>query len=188
MKTFKEHIQEAAFNADDYLPTQDKNVELFLGRMQPIHLGHEAIIKKMKNPIVALVKGKASGANKERNPLTSKDQIKYLKKLFTSLDIIEVPTGFIPDIINHIRKEGKEVSVVYAGADRISGYKKMIDVYNKKLGDDQQMSVKFKETPRITSATTVRDAIRSDDFETFKSSMPKKLHSEWDSLKKILKS
>jgi predicted nucleotidyltransferase len=119
--------------------------------------------------------------------LSAKDQIKYLKKLFSSLDVLEVPTGFIPDIINAIRKDGKEVVTVYAGSDRIAGYKKMIDVYNKKLGDDQQMNVKFKKTPRVTSATTVRDAIRDDDIETFKKNMPKKLHSEWESLRKIIK-
>jgi FAD synthase len=187
LKTFKEHLNEAAFDPSSYLPTQDKTVELFLGRMQPVHLGHEAIIKKMKNPIVALVKGKASSEDKSRNPLSAKDQIKYLKKLFSSLDVLEVPTGFIPDIINAIRKDGKEVVTVYAGSDRIAGYKKMIDVYNKKLGDDQQMNVKFKKTPRVTSATTVRDAIRDDDIETFKKNMPKKLHSEWESLRKIIK-
>ena len=187
MISFKEHLEEAAFNASSFLPTQTKEVELFLGRMQPVHLGHEAIIKKMKNPVVALVKGKASSEDKERNPLSAKDQTKFLKKLFPSITIIEVPSGFVPDIINVLRKEGKEVTTVYAGSDRINQYKGMISGYNKKLGDDQQMIATVKETPRVTSATTVRNAVRDGDEETFKKNMPKKLHSEYEYLKTLVK-
>jgi len=187
MISFKEHLQEAAFNPSVFLPTQKKKVELFLGRMQPIHLGHEAIIKKMKNPVVALVKGKISSKDKERNPLSVKDQTRLLKKLFPSITIIEVPTGFVPDIINELRKKGLEVTTIYAGADRINSYKAMIDGYNKKLNDNQQMIAKVKETPRVTSATTVRKAIRDNDFETFKKNMPKKLYDEYDYLRKIIK-
>jgi len=49
------------------------------------------------------------------------------------------------------------------------------------------MEVKYKETPRITSATDVRNAIKSDDRETFEKLVPKKLHSEWDKLRKLVK-
>jgi len=187
MLTFKDYLEEAAFDASSFLPTQTKTVELFLGRMQPIHLGHEAIIKKMKNPVVALVKGKASGEDKSRNPLTAKDQKRFLKKLFPKIEIIEVPTGFVPDIINALRKDGMEVTTVYAGADRINSYKGMIAVYNKKLGEDQQMIATVKETPRITSATTVRDAVRAGDEDAFKQNMPVKLHGEYEYLRKLIK-
>lgn len=187
MKTFKEYLDEAAFDPSSFANTQDKKVELFLGRMQPVHLGHEAIIKKMKNPVVALVKGAASSKDKERNPLSAKDQTKFLKKLFPKLTIIEVPNGFVPDIINAIRKKGMEVSTVYAGDDRIAGYKGQIAGYNKKLNDDQQMIATVKETPRITSASTVRAAVRDGDEKAFQKNMPKKLHSEYEYLRTLIK-
>lgn len=188
MKEFKEFLAEAraVFDPTKYLPRQKKEVELYLGRFQPVHLGHIAIIKGMKNPVVALVKGAKSSEDKSKNPLDEKLQMKYLKKVFPKLDVVVVGTGYIPDIINEIRKTGKEPSAIYAGADRFKGYSGMIDSYNSRVDDDQKITVKMKETPRVTSATIVRNAVKDGDEETFLETMPKELHGEWDNLRKII--
>lgn len=164
---------------------QDKSAELFLGRMQPVHIGHKKIIDSMKNPFIAIVKGSKSSEDKSKNPLDFNEQKRLLKKI-SNAQIIEVSVGYIPEIIKDIRLKGFEVDVVYAGADRIEGYKKQIDAINKKLEDNKQIKVTFKETERVTSATTVRTAIRSGDAATFKKVMPKELHNEFDHLRKLL--
>lgn len=169
-----------------FLTKQSQFVELFLGRMQPVHKGHQAIIKGMKNPIVALVKGAKSSQDKSKNPLDANYQVKLLKKLNPNLKVIIVPTGYIPDIINEIRKEGFEVSKIYAGSDRFKGYQGQISGYNKRVEEDQQIDVTYQETPRVTSASDVRNSIKSDDFALFKTLMPKQLHTEWDNLKKLI--
>lgn len=188
MKTFTDFVLYLeAIDPDKYEEkATKKQVSLFLGRMQPIHNGHDAIIKMMKNPVVVLVKGKKSSEDKARNPFDEKYQTKLIKMLNPKVEVTTASTGYIPDMVNDFRKRGMEVVEVYAGADRINTYKKMIESFNKQMPPEKQISAKFKETPRVTSATTVRNAIRSDDMETFKANVPKKLWPEYEKMKKIL--
>jgi len=195
LQTFSEWYEEIGHKLSDLEKIEEQfdpmsipekrphTAELFLGRMQPIHLGHIKIIKKMKNPIVVLVKGKKSSADKDRNPLSAEEQIRLLKKVFPKIRIIVAPTGYLPDIFSDLRENsGTEVVKVYSGADRISGYKRQIDSINKKLPSRRQFDVQFEETPRFTSATKVREAIRSDNEEEFRKLMPKELWDEFEHL------
>ena len=185
MINFKTFISEA-LNPEDFLDRQDKEVDLFSGRMQPIHKGHEAILKSMNNPVVALVKGKKSSEDKVRNPLSAEYQEKLIKKLLPGVKVIIVDTGYIPEINNELRKEGLETIRIYAGEDRFKGYQGQIKSFNSQMPEEKQMSVTYKKTERLASATDVRNAIKSDDIEAFKSLMPKKLHKEWDDMRKLI--
>ena len=187
MKSFKHFLSiYEAINPDNYELRKNKICSLFLGRMQPIHNGHDAIIKMMKNPVVVLVKGASSSKDKSRNPFDEKYQTKLINMLNPSVEVVVAKTGYIPDMVNDLRKQGKEVIEVLAGDDRIGSYQKQIDSFNKQMPDEKQIQAKFKTTPRVTSATTVRNAIRSDDIETFKKNVPQKLWGEWEKMKKIL--
>lgn len=161
-----------------------KPVELFLGRLQPPHNGHKKIIDGMKNPIVVIVKGKKSGTDAERNPLDEEYQKKLMEMIFPGLEISISPNGFIPGILGYMRKNGKEVTKIYAGADRIASYKEAIDRANEKMPEDQRYHVTFQETERVTSATAVRNAIKSGDKETFKKLVPSAIWGEWNTLRK----
>lgn len=164
-------------------PKQNEKVDVFLGRLQPIHKGHFFIIKKMKNPIIVLIKGKKSSLNRKRNPFPLEYQEYLLKKLDPNLKIITAPGGFLPLILFKIRELGYEPNVIYAGGDRIKSYKRMID----NLPDEVDLNVKFKETPRIASATEVRKALKNNDYEKFKDLMPKKLWDEYDTMINFIK-
>lgn len=183
MKSFIQFITEA-FEVDPRDP-HSKEVSLFLGRMQPIHKGHQAIIASMENPIVLLVKGTSSSADKVKNPFDATYQEKLIKKLNKNVDVRVVSTGYIPEVAAQLRKEGKELVAVYAGADRLAGYKGQFD--RLKLDPLHAFHVKFHETPRIVSATQVRTAIRNNDHEAFKQHMPKELWGEWETMKQKLK-
>ncbi|MHA2019601.1 MAG: hypothetical protein ACTSXY_15140 [Promethearchaeota archaeon] len=164
-------------------PKQKKEVSLFLGRFQPIHIGHQIILKKMKNPLVVLIKGTKTSRNSKRNPFTQEYQLGLLKTIMPNLKIHTVPSGFLPLILFDIRRLGFEPIKVYAGADRLNSYKKMISSFPDELG----FNIKFVKTPRICSATEVRKAIKSNNFKSFKENMPKKLWTEWETMKTILK-
>lgn len=186
MKTFDQFITEA-MDPEAYEPAQKTKGSLFLGRMQPIHNGHDAIIKMLKfKPYVVVVKGSKSSQDKERNPFDFKYQSQLIKKLNPRVKVMEAPTGYIPDMINSFRKDGIEIVEVLAGDDRISGYERQIASFNKQMPPEKQINVSFVKTPRVTSATTVRNAIRQNDLETFRSNVPKALWGEWDKMKKIL--
>jgi len=167
---------------------RNKPIEVFLGRMQPIHLGHIKIIKKMKNPIVILVKGAKSSLDKNRNPLSAEVQTLLLRKAVPGIKVIIARNGYLPEIFTDLRETGHyEVNKLYAGADRIKGYKGQIDSVNKKLDDQKQFEIEYVETERFTSATKVREIIRNGDFEGFKKLMPKQLHSEFEMLRGLIK-
>lgn len=164
-----------------------KHIELFLGRMQPIHIGHKKIIDSMTNPVVVIVKGGKTSEDKARNPLSAEYQEKLLKKVSPGVEVSVSPNGFLPGILGYFRKQGKEVVKINAGADRIEGYKTAINAANAKMPEDQRYHVTFQETERVTSATAVRTAIRSGDQETFKKLCPKEIWDEFDTLQKALK-
>lgn len=183
MKTFKDFINEAV-NPDDYEDRASKKSSLFLGRTQPPHLGHKKIIDMMTNPFMALVKGAKSSQDKARNPFDEKYQYKLLKMISPKINILTAKSGYIPDIVNEIRKSGYEIIAVYAGDDRINGYKKQIESFNKQMPTEKQINVEFHKTPRITSATAVRNSIKNDDLTAFKKIMPKQLWGEFETMKK----
>lgn len=164
-----------------------KKVELFLGRMQPIHLGHKKIIDSMTNPIVVIVKGSKSSEDKVRNPLPADYQEKLLKKVAHGVEVSVSPNGFLPGILGYFRKQGKEVVKIYAGADRIETYKTAINTANAKMPEEARFHVTFQETERVTSATAVRNAIRSGDIETFRKLCPREIWDEYTTLQQYLK-
>ena len=169
---------------------QMKEVELFVGRFQPLHNGHATVIGKMKNPVVALVKGGKTSTDKNKNPLSLKDQARLIKKAYPKAMVIEVKNGYIPDIANALAEKGMKVTAVWGGEDRRAGYERQLKSYDSK---NEPQNIEFKPTfvagQRIggTSATIVRNAIRSGDKEEFLKHMPKKLHGEWDFLRKKIK-
>lgn len=163
-----------------------KNNEIVIGRFQPPHNGHQKIIDGMKNPIVVIVKGAKSGQDADRNPLDEEYQKKLMEMIFPGLEISISPNGFLPGILGYFRKQGKEVTKIYAGADRITSYQNAIDKANDKMPEEQRYHVIFQETERVTSATEVRNAIKRGDKETFKKLVPSALWGEWETLKKKL--
>jgi nicotinamide mononucleotide adenylyltransferase len=182
LKSFNQFINEAIDFEDR--DTSAKEVSIFLGRMQPIHIGHEVIIKGMKNPIILLVKGKASSKDTKRNPFDAKYQTKLIKKLDSKAMVIEVKTGYIPEIANDLRKQGMELVSVYAGSDRLNDYKNQFS--RLKLDADKEFKIDWNLTKRVASATDVRNAIIDDDEKAFKKLMPKSLWKEFKTMKQKL--
>jgi len=170
-------------------PNVRKNkVEVFIGRMQPIHLGHIKIIKKMKNPVVVLVKGAKSSLDKNRNPLSAEVQSRLLKKSIPNVKIIIAKNGYLPEIFSTLREDlHLEATKLYAGEDRLDSYKKQIERANEKLDAPQKYNLEYVKTDRFTSATKVREVIRSGDEKEFKKLMPKELWDEFDFLQQELK-
>lgn len=167
------------------LPGKQK-VQLFMGRMQPIHLGHKRIIESMKNPVVIVVKGEGTGKDRNKNPLSAEYQIKLIKKVAPRAKIIVAPGGFLPKIIGKLREDNMEPDTIYAGADRIAGYQNQIKSANARMEAKYHYKVEFKETERVTSATTVRNALRNDDRESFEKNMPKELWPEYETMRKLI--
>lgn len=179
------------FSLDNMLPRQTTKVDLFVGRLQPIHNLHAKIIHSMRQGgIVAIVKGAKTTLDAARNPLDFETQKRLVHKVAPNSEVMKVSNGYLPEIVNSIRAEGKEVTAVYAGTDRIKGYKAQIERANKGLSKDKQIKVTFKETEReedTPSATAVREAIRKNDRKGFEKNVPQAIWGEFDILHKLMK-
>lgn len=158
------------------------NFDLYLGRFQPVHNGHLAVLETMINPVVVIVKGKLSSQDREKNPFNFKYQAKLIKKLRPDAKVVEAETGYLPDIIQSL---GDVPGTVYAGADRIGQYRAQIERANKEL--DDPLVVRFVETERVTSASVVREAIRSGDKKAFKANVPRAIWEEYSTMRKEVK-
>lgn len=149
-------------------------VDLFFGRFQPFHKGHTQTVASMHNPVVAIVKGAKTSQDKKNNPLTFEEQKGLILKVFPDLTVIEVKSGYVPQIIEDLKASGRDVKRIFAGADRFDDYKRQISDYNKS-NQSEKITVKFVEPLRITSATYVREAIIRDDYKVYSTLMPKEL-------------
>lgn len=161
--TFKQYLIESSIEHD-----------LFVGRFQPFHKGHANVVAKMKNPIIAVVKGGKTSEDKEKNPLTFEQQKILIQTVFPNAEVIEVKNANLYGILYHLNKEGKNIRKVFAGEDRLDSYKKAVEKSNQETGKN----VEVEQTPRFTSATTVRNVIRSGKYDEYVKLMPAELANE----------
>ncbi len=184
-------LVDPAFKASKSFPAKGKvEAELFLGRLQPPHLGHKKNIDRMKNPIIGIVRGEKSSQDKERNPISLDYQVELIKKMAPNATVKVFADGFLPFIISAMRGDGLEIVKVFAGTDRIKSYEQTVKSFNKKIPEDRQMDITFVEIERddsAVSATKVRAAIRSGNEQIYKDSVPKELWGEFEKLKDIMK-
>ena len=157
-------------------------VDLYLGRFQPPHNGHLAVIESMKNrPIVVIVRGKQSSQDKNRNPFDEVDQQFLLRRIVPGIETMVAENGYLPDIIQTLEHLGSCPDTVYAGPDRIGQYRAQVERANKTL--ETPLEIKFVETERVTSASVVREAIRSGDEEAFKANVPRAIWDQYPTMK-----
>lgn len=181
-KSFKEVYTEAlSLDAVNKIP-QDKEVTVFMGRMQPPTLAHARIIenayKRTRKPVVvAVVK---SGNDQSPFPVKLIKSI-LNKSVSAKIKVIELKSGFIGDFISPLRDKGFEPTVLIAGSDRIKNYKGQVKRYEELFKLDLEVQEIGRHGDSI-SASKVRQALRDDDEEAFKEMTPK---GEWQFYSKL---
>lgn len=160
-----------------------KTCTIYMGRFQPFHKGHQAALKKVKGEkVLVIVRGRLSKV--KDNPIPVEMQINMINK------VVDIPvevfgSGYLPDVIEMVRsKLSLDPKKVICGEDRIKQYKAQIDRANKTL--EAPLAIEFVVADRITSATKVREAIRSGDEKAFKANVPKQLWDEFTNLQAIM--
>ena len=129
----------------DPTSNKDKKYAIFVGRYQPYHYGHIELIKQKLDlgiPVLIMVRDIAPD---ERNPFTTEDTVKMIKKYHESKGD-DVKVIIIPDIesVNYGRGVGYEINeyeppsnsgAMFISASKIrdsiktgnSSWKKMVD-------------------------------------------------------------
>lgn len=168
----------------EFAPRGKRTRDLFVGRFNPFHSGHSAIVKMMtNNPLIVIVKGKKTSEDRKKNPFEEKYQEKMVKMVYPHAEVSVSPNAFLAGICGFYRKKGDEITRIFAGPDRIDSYRKSIEETNSKMDPEYHYKIEFVETPRVTSATKVRQTLKDDDFDEFKKNMPKELWGEFKQMR-----
>lgn len=178
-------------------------IVMFLGRLQPIHNGHQRCIdtllqvaqKDHMEPVVNIVKGVKSSENKEKNPLDLSYQEKLLHMVYPSspFQVTSSEDGNIDKLIEHYRRlktlgslsndQGFIIQRVIAGEDRDVSYEQLGQQANSKF---KVISLSREHGGQSISATAVREAIKNNQEKLFQSMVPKEIYKEWTELRKRL--
>ena len=136
------------------------NILLFVGRFNPIHIGHLNTIRflneeaKRKHGTAYI--GMSNSQDNARNPLTFKQKLKYVElacRPFKNVVVCDEPAysiyDFIRDMCFDCQNEGGGQVTLYAGSDRIPDYtktcQKLIDQH-KEDGKLKDVSLNVKES------------------------------------------
>jgi cytidyltransferase-like protein len=156
-----------------------KEVNMLIGRFQPFHNGHLKMAKflKEKNNLPSVVVVVYPGHNKSgKSPFDEETIGKYMDGVVSGEDEIQdyiiVQRGLIGSAIVKLLNMGYSPVLIGAGDDRTEDYIKQLEYVKKSEIGDQMKNLKVIETPRSTSATEVRQAIKDEDYQKFKKLVP----------------
>ena len=134
-------MSEILYEADT-VGEQSKRAVVMVGRMNPPTRGHYKVMDAMKafirdkkklnleaTPIVVIVAGEKTGADKSKNPLTAEERKSFLESSgrANGVKFIVAPSAFAA--FEEVRKAGFEPIAIAAGSDRAPGYLTMLDKY-----------------------------------------------------------
>lgn len=189
----------ANFEWNNKVNPEDNPLVLTYGRMNPATTGHEKLIKKAED-IARRTGAKdktvlTNSQDKKTDPLTPADKLKWAKTLFPGKDIslASPDKGTLLAQLQHHHNSGVKDLTVVTGSDQAEKYKQLINKYN---GTGKHCLFNFKRARVVVadrdadgkgvegvSATKMRDHAANDDYNAFKSMVPK--HVQEKSVKDI---
>ena len=166
----------------------DKTVVLGWGRMNPITVGHEKLVNKIKSvakqnsatPLVYITHSQDA----KKNPLDYDDKIMLAKQAFGSKVLVKSRSKTIMDVMKEL--EGKFSKVILVvGQDRVKDFETLLSKYNGKVYTFDNIEVVSAgdrdpdaEGVEGMSASKMRVAAASGKFDQFKSGLPRKLKGD----------
>ena len=166
---------------------RSKPVVFAFGRLNPPTIGHQKLIERVIT-IAKRVKGLpvlyvSASQDKRKNPLTVKQKVDYLKKVYPRgikiLPAIGSERTFMEILKNRFYKKFTDVYMI-AGSDRVAEFKRLIKQYNGKdyNFDTTEVVSAGERDPDATGATgmsasKMRDFAMNNDYTSFKQGLIK---------------
>ena len=179
------------------------DITIAFGRFNPPTVGHEKLLNRVKS-----VAGKGEYAiypsrsnDPKKNPLDPEEKISYMQQMFPkhSERIVNDPESkTIFDVLKKSNAAGARSINIVVGADRLKEFENLANKYNGQLYDYDRIRVisageRDAESEGVEgmSASKLRKAVASDDFESFSKGLPKGFGDEnmkklYSSLKKSM--
>jgi len=158
-----------------------KKVVFTFGRMNPITLGHQRLVRKVKD----LAKKDRADAHvylshtqdQKKNPLNYNQKVKYAKSAFGNI-VKQSNDKTVINILKSLQKNYSDV-VMVVGSDRVNEFKKLLDKYNGKdfKFDTVNVVSSGKRDPDAEgvegmSASKMRELAKQDNYTDFKMGLP----------------
>jgi hypothetical protein len=158
------------------------------GRMNPPTVGHQKVVEKVK------AEAKKQGAmphvylshsqDKKKNPLDYNTKIRIARKAFGP-SVTKSRARTVIEVMQELEKMGHTEVTLIAGSDRVAEFKKLLNRYNGKDFTFDKITVKSAgerdpdaEGAEGMSATKMRAAAQSGDYNSFKKGTPKMSEKE----------
>ena len=183
---FREFLQEQ----------KEKHAVMAFGRMNPITVGHEKLVNKVKD-IADKVGGSAHivvshSQDSKKNPLTSSQKVKHAKRAFPGVNV----SASSPDAPNFLaqaaklHKQGVTHLHMVGGQDRVGEFHKLLHKYNGVKGPHGSFNFKKIEVHSAgdrdpdaegvegMSASKMREHASKGNFKKFRSGVPSSMSDQ----------
>ena len=163
--------------------TGGRSVVFTFGRFQPPTSGHQLLIDKVVKEAQkrgAENKIYPSHSNdKKQNPLSHKDKVLYMRKMFPKANIIDDPKAKTPfQVLTALEKEGFNNVYMVVGGDRVSEFKTRMKKYTDAFDTFEVISAGHRDPDAEgvvgMSGSKMRQAAVDRDFEKFLTGVPEK--------------
>lgn len=170
---------------------KSKEVNVLIGRFQPVHNGHIKAAEALKNKnglpcvFISVIKSNRKYPFSERSIRILLEKVQQSNPDLIE-DIIIVNRNSIKDILKAIKP--KYDPILWGSTDnKIKDYALQLEFIRKK-NIPIRISDKFKliEIPKYQKSSDVLDSIRKGDFNSFKNQVPIQISSEFFNLQKEL--
>jgi phosphopantetheine adenylyltransferase len=180
MRSFKD-IREARSNVCAFT----------FGRFNPPTIGHEklldALAKQAKKNVAPYYVFVSHSENQKKDPLPYTKKVAYMKKMFPkhARDIIVDKSRQVFEVAVSLYNKGHTSVIMVVGSDRVTEFDGLLKKYNKMEGrhgyyefEDIQVISAGERDPDSEgvsgmSASKMRAAATSDDYDSFKNGVPK---------------
>ena len=180
-------------------------VVLTFGRFQPPTVGHQLLITSVIN--IARKYGAehriypSRTQDAKKNPLSTRDKVRFMRRFFKKANIVDDKDAItVFHVLQKLSDQGYKHVVLVVGSDRVPEFKKAIGKY---VGKDGYQFDKFEvvsagdrdpDAEGVTgmSASKVRAAVVTNNFDNFKLGMPegaskKDVDALWTLLRRTMK-
>jgi len=174
----------------NFLVEEKKTIYFTFGRMNPPTIGHEKLLNALaskagKNPYRVFV---SQSQDRKKNPLSYKDKIKIIRKMFPKYArsiMLNTKIKTAIDAATQLYNDGYVNLVMVAGGDRVPEFEILLKKYNGVKGRhgfynfNKIMVVSAgardpdAEGVEGMSASKMRDAAKMSDFTKFSQGIPK---------------
>lgn len=161
--------------------TEVKSVVFTFGRFQPPTSGHQLLI----NTVIREAKKRnaehriypSQSQDKKQNPLTHKDKVLFMRKMFSGANIVDDKSAKTPfQVLESLTKEGYSKVYMVVGGDRVSEFKTRMTKYTTQFDVFEVLSAGDRDPDAEgvvgMSGSKMRKAALDDEFEKFMNGVP----------------